>query len=133
MAVNLVILIGNLTADPELLYTSKGNACAKFTVAVNETWKDSQGEQKESVTFVPIVTWGKTAENCSNYLSKGRPVAVVGKLKIESYEDREGVRRKATQVIAQTVQFLGKKGDGEARPVVGQASEVESTEEDFSF
>ena len=106
-SLNKVILIGNLTGDPELRYTSGGTARTRFSIAVNRQYKDASGQLKEEVTFVPIVTWGPQAENCANYLSKGRSVAVEGRLRIDSFENTEGERRKVVEVVATTVQFLG--------------------------
>jgi single-strand DNA-binding protein len=106
-SLNKVILIGNLTGDPELRYTSSGTARTRFSVAVNRQYKDASGQLKEEVTFVPIVTWGPQAENCANYLSKGRSVAVEGRLRIDSFENAEGERRKVVEVVASSVQFLG--------------------------
>ena len=104
---NKVILIGNLTSDPDLQYTANGSAKAKFNIAVNRKYKDSSGEMQEDVTFVPITVWGKQAENVSTYLSKGRPVMVEGRLRIHSFEGDNGEKRKYTEVVAQSVQFLG--------------------------
>ena len=106
-SLNKVILIGNLTADPELRYTTSGTARTRFSIAVNRQYKDSSGQFQEETTFVPIVTWGSQAENCANYLSKGRSVAVEGRLRIDSFENAEGERRKVVEVVAQSVQFLG--------------------------
>ncbi|MGD9675265.1 MAG: single-stranded DNA-binding protein [Candidatus Bipolaricaulia bacterium] len=106
-SLNRVILIGNLTGDPELRYTPGGTARARFSIAVNRQYKDASGQLQEEVTFVPIVTWGSQAENCANYLRKGRSVAVEGRLRIDSFENAEGERVKITEVVASTVQFLG--------------------------
>ena len=103
-SLNRVILIGNLTADPEMRYTPSGTARTRFSIAINRQYKDSSGQMKEEATFVPIVVWGSQAENCANYLSKGRSVAVEGRLRIDSFENAEGERRK---VVESTVQFLG--------------------------
>ena len=106
-SLNKVILIGNLTADPELQYTANGTARTRFSIAVNRQYKDRAGQLQEEVTFVPITAWGSQAENCANYLSKGRSVAVEGRLRISSYETQDGEKRKFTEVVAQSVQFLG--------------------------
>ena len=106
---NKVILIGNLTADPEMQYTANGTARTKFSIAVNRKYKDSNGEAQEDVTFIPITVWGKQAENASTYLSKGRPVMVEGRLRIASFENEQGEKRKFTEVIAQNIQFLGSR------------------------
>lgn len=106
-SLNKVILIGNLTADPELKYTPSGIARTRFAIALNRKYKDAQGVLQDEVTFVPIVTWRNQAENCANYLSKGRSVAVEGRLRIDTFETPEGERRKVIEVVAQNVQFLG--------------------------
>lgn len=97
---NKVILIGRLTNDPELRYTTNGTPVCNFTIAVN-------GERQDETLFVKIIAWAKQAESCSEYLSKGRLVAVDGKLQIRSYEDREGNKRKTAEVVARQVKFLG--------------------------
>jgi single-strand DNA-binding protein len=113
-SLNQVILIGNLTEDPELQYTQSGVARTSFTIAVNRQYRDSNDELQEETTFVPITTWRNQAENCATYLSKGRPVAVTGRLSIDSYEDDDGNNRKWTSVVANNVQFLGFGGDDES-------------------
>lgn len=106
-SLNKIILIGNLTADPELRYTPGGTARTRFSIAVNRQYKNASGQLQEEVTFIPIVTWGSQAENCANYLSKGRSVAVEGRLRIDSFENADGERKRVVEVIASTVQFLG--------------------------
>ncbi|MCF7891114.1 single-stranded DNA-binding protein [Candidatus Bipolaricaulota bacterium] len=106
-SLNQVVLIGNLTDDPELQYTQSGVARTTFTIAVNRQYRDSNDELQKDTTFVPITTWRNQAENCATYLSKGRPVAVMGRLQISNYEDDEGNNRKWTNVVARNVQFLG--------------------------
>jgi len=115
-SLNKVVLIGNLTADPELKYTPSGTARTRFAIAVNRQYKNSTGQLQEEVTFVPIVTWGTQAENCANYLSKGRSVAVEGRLRIDSFENAEGERKKVVEVVAQNVQFLGGPPRSEREP-----------------
>ena len=106
-SLNRVILIGNLTADPELRYTPSGTALTKFRIALNHQYKDSTGKLQEEVTFVSITVWGAQAESCSNYLAKGRQVAVEGRLKISSYEKEGAERKYFTEIVASNVQFLG--------------------------
>jgi len=106
-SLNKVILIGNLTADPELSYTGSGTARAKFRIAINRQYKDASGQLKEETAFIPIVTWGAQAENCANYLSKGRSVAVEGRLRVYTFNDEEGKEIRWFEVVAQNVQFLG--------------------------
>jgi single-strand DNA-binding protein len=109
-SLNKVFLMGNLTRDPELRYVPSGTAVANFTLAVNRPYKDSSGEKKEDVSFIRIVVWGKMAEICGEYLAKGRPVLVEGRLKSRSWEDQSGQKRSALDVVAMNVQFLGSKG-----------------------
>ena len=105
---NKVLLMGNLTRDPEVRYTPKGTAVANLGLAVNRTWTDESGQQKEEVLFVDIDVWGRQAENCGQYLSKGRPVFVEGRLRLDSWEDKEsGQKRNKLKVVAERVQFLG--------------------------
>jgi single-strand DNA-binding protein len=106
-SLNKVILIGNLASEPELKYTSGGTARTKFRVAVNRQFKDSSGQLQEETAFVPIVTWGSQAENCAQYLSKGRSVAVDGRLRIYSFTDEDGKEVRWFEVVASSVQFLG--------------------------
>jgi single-strand DNA-binding protein len=100
---NRVILIGRLTKEPELRYTPSGTAVAKFTLAVDR--RQAKDREKEA-DFIDIVVWQKQAENCANYLGKGRLVAVDGRLQVRSYEDSQGIRRKAAEVVAENVRFL---------------------------
>jgi single-strand DNA-binding protein len=107
-SVNKVILIGNLGRDPELRYTQSGQAVANFNIATTERFGGREGsEQREQTEWHRIVTWGKTAENCAQYLSKGRSVYVEGRLQTREWEDREGKKRWTTEIVAQRVQFLG--------------------------
>lgn len=128
MAANLnkVMLIGNLTRDVELKYLQGGTAIASFSLAINRTWFDkANNEKKQEVEFVNITVFGKSAENCANYLSKGKSAFVEGRLKTETWEDRNGGGKRArTVVIADSVQFLGAKGENRpAEDVRGAASE----------
>jgi single-strand DNA-binding protein len=105
---NKVLLMGNLTRDPEVKYTPKGTALANLGLAVNRRWTTETGEQKEEVTFVDVEVWGRQAETAGQYLSKGRPVFVEGRLKLDSWEDKEsGQKRNKLKVVAERVQFLG--------------------------
>jgi single-strand DNA-binding protein len=106
--VNKAILIGNLGRDPELRYTQSGQPVANFTLATTETWNKKDGGGKEEKTeWHRIVAWGRTAELCAQYLAKGRTVYVEGRLQTREWEDREGKKQRTTEVVAQTVQFLG--------------------------
>jgi len=113
---NKVILIGRLTDDPELRYTPNGTAVCNFTLAVQRNFRNRQGEY--DTDFIDIVVWRKQAENCANYLSKGRLVAAEGRLQIRSYETDDGQRRRVTEVVANNVQFLEWPDDDESQ---GQA------------
>jgi len=104
---NRVFLIGNLTRDPELRYIPSGTAVASFGLATNRIYTTQDGERKEEVCFVDIVTWSKTAENCANYLSKGRPVFIEGRLQLDTWETEDGQKRNKLKVVADRVQFLG--------------------------
>ena len=106
-SVNRVTLIGNLGRDPELRYTQSGQAVTNFSVATNEKWKDKDGQLQERTEWHRINVWGKSAENCAQYLSKGRSVYIEGRLQTRDWEDREGNKRQTTEVVAQRVQFLG--------------------------
>jgi len=107
VSVNKVILIGNLTKDPELRYTPQGQAVARFRVAVNRKYKDrSTGELKELTDFIPVVIWREQAENATKYLSKGRLVYVEGRLRLSTWNNPAGEQRSRLEVVAQRVQFL---------------------------
>ncbi len=123
--VNKVILIGNLGRDPELRYTQSGQAVANFTLATTENWNDrSSGERVERTEWHRIVVWGRSGEMCAKYLSKGRTVYVEGRLQTREWEDREGQKRRTTEINAQTVQFLGgPKGSGGSRDGIAVGEE----------
>lgn len=101
---NHIVLIGRLTRDPELRYTPQGVAVANFDLAVDRPTTNANGERETD--FIRIVAWQKTAENCANYLKKGRLVAVEGRLQIRSYETQDGQKRRVAEVVANYVQFL---------------------------
>ena len=106
--INKVILIGNLGRDPELRYTQNGQPVANFSLATSEQWTDkNSGEKVEKTEWHRIVVWGRSAEHCSKYLSKGRTVYIEGRLQTRDWEDKEGQKRSTTEINAQTVQFLG--------------------------
>ncbi len=110
-SLNKVILIGNLTRDPELRYTAGGTAMAKLGLATNRKYKQGD-EWKEEVTFVDITVWGRQAETSSEYLSKGRPVLIEGRLQYSQWETDDGQKRSKLEVVAERVQFLGSAGGG---------------------
>lgn len=114
MNFNRVLLGGRLTRDPELRYIPSGAAVCEFAIAVNRQWAGKDGEKKEEVTFVDIVTWGRQAETCSEYLKKGRPVFIEGHLTQDRWETPDGQKRNRMRVTAERVQFLGGKRDDES-------------------
>lgn len=107
---NKVLLMGNLTRDPELRYTSSGAAVASFGLAVNRKYK-SGDEWKDEVCYVDITVWAKQAENCAEYLHKGSPVFLEGRLNFQSWETDTGQKRNKLEVVANNIQFLGKPGE----------------------
>ena len=139
--VNKVILIGNLGQDPELRSTPSGTSVATFTVATNESWTDKDGAKQERTEWHRIVAWGKLAEICGQYLSKGRQVYIEGRLTTRSWEDRQGNQRKTTEIVAQNMQMLGGRpgGGGEDRPGTAaetpefQAETVKIEDDDLPF
>lgn len=104
---NKVFLIGRLTRDPELRYTGSNTAVASFTVAVNRTFTNQNGEREAD--FINVVVWRKQAENVKNYLSQGSQVAIDGRIQTRSYDDKDGNKRYVTEVVADNVEFLGSK------------------------
>ena len=110
---NKVILMGNLTRDPELRYTPKGTAIAKVGLAVNRVWTNEAGEKKEEVTFVDVDIFGRTAENVGQYMRKGRPILVEGRLKLDQWDDKQtGQKKYMTNIIGSDIVLLGGRGDG---------------------
>jgi len=129
--VNKVIAIGNLGADPETRYLPSGAAVTNFNIAVSESWKDKQtGEIKERTEWMKIEVWGKSAEACQQYLTKGSQCYVEGKLQTDKWDDKDGVTRYSTKVRADNVQFLGSARDGGApaapRPDPASSSAADS-------
>jgi len=110
--VNKVMLIGRLGKDPELRYTQQGLAVANFTLATNESFNNREGERQERTEWHRIVAWGKQAEFCSNYLAKGRQVFVEGRIQTREWEDKEGEKRRTTEIVAQSIQALGARQGG---------------------
>jgi len=118
--VNKVILVGNLGADPDMRFTPSGQGVCELRVATSESWNDKNGQRQERVEWHRIVVWGKRAEVCSKYLSKGRQVYVEGRIQTRTYDDKDGNKRYITEVIANDVQFLG-GGKGEGGAAAGGA------------
>ena len=135
---NKVILVGNLVRDPEIRYVGSGAAVTKFTLAVNR-----RSKQQEETDFVDIVAWEKLAETCNTYLKKGMSCLVEGRLSIRSYEDKEGVKRKATEVVINTMQMLdraqrreGFDDDHAGAPVAARAgggADLEALDDEIPF
>jgi single-strand DNA-binding protein len=110
---NKVILLGNLTRDPELKYTPKGTAVAQIGLAVNRVYSNDQGEKVEEVTFVDVDLFGRTAEIANEYLRKGRPVLIEGRLKLDSWDDKQtGQKRSRLKIIGEAMQLLGGRDSG---------------------
>lgn len=117
---NKVILVGNLTRDPELRYTAKGTAIAKLSLAVNRVYRNETGETNEETTFVDIDSFGKQAETLAHYLKKGRPLLVEGRLRLDQWDDKQtGQKRSRLGVVLEGFQFLGGRPDGAAGPEPG--------------
>jgi single-strand DNA-binding protein len=106
-SINKVILIGNLGADPEKRVTGTGQVVTNFNIATTDRWNDKSGQRQERTEWHRIVVWGQQAENCAQYLSKGRPVYIEGSLRTRQWDDKDGNKRYTTEIIAQRVQFLG--------------------------
>ena len=128
--VNKAILVGNLGSDPEMRYTPSGQGVCEFRVATNESWNDKNGQRQERTEWHRIVVWGKRAEVCSKYLSKGRSVYVEGRIQTRTYDDKDGNKRYITEIVAQDVQFLGGGGRDGARD--NRGSEPPPPSDDFA-
>jgi single-strand DNA-binding protein len=112
---NKVMLIGNLTRDPEIKYTPKGTAVAQIGLAVNRVWSNDAGEKQEETTFVDVELWGRQAEIAGEYLRKGRPVFIEGRLKLDSWDDKQtGAKRSKMKVVGEQLQLLGSREGGSA-------------------
>ena len=126
---NRVILLGNVTRDPELRYIASGTAVTDLGLAVNEKWKNANGEWVDEVTFVDVTLWARNAEVASEYLSKGSPVLIEGRLRMDSWEDKQtGQKRSKLKVVGDRIQLLGTKGQGAPegggpRPAAKQTSQ----------
>jgi single-strand DNA-binding protein len=114
--INKVILVGNLGADPEVRYTPSGTKVTSFRVATSDRRKDKDGNWQDHTEWHPIVTFGKLADICGEYLAKGKQVYIEGRLQTRSWEDRDGQKRYRTEIIAQDMKMLGTKGADKAAP-----------------
>lgn len=129
MAVNKVILIGNLGKDPEVRYTPSGTAVANFSLATSENFKDRDGNRQEKTEWHNIVAWRQLAEICGKYLHKGKQVYIEGKLTTRKWQGRDGIERYTTEIVADTMQMLGRAGEGSGS---GQGQGYARTEHDDS-
>ena len=110
--INRVVLVGNLTRDPELRTTPGGTSVCKLRLAVNSRTKGADGQWADKPNYFDVTVWGNQAESCSQYLSKGRPVGVDGRLDWREWDAQDGTKRQAVEIIADSVQFLGGRGEG---------------------
>ena len=129
--INRVVLTGNLTRDPELRSTPSGTPVCSLRVACNTRRKDPSGEWVDKPNYFDVTVWGAQGENCANYLSKGRPVAVDGRLEWREWEDQNGNKRQATEIVADSVQFLGSREGGENGSRFTPQSDVPADTADF--
>ncbi|HYB99695.1 MAG TPA: single-stranded DNA-binding protein [Candidatus Limnocylindrales bacterium] len=106
-SLNKVMILGNLGQDPELRHTSGGKAVTTLRLATNESWQDANGQRQERTEWHSVVVWGRAAENCKQYLSKGRTVFVEGRLQTRKWQDQSGSDRYTTEIVADRVQFIG--------------------------
>lgn len=127
VSLNKVFLIGNLTRAPELRYTPSGTPVADLRLAVNNIYVTKGGEKRQDTYFLTIVVWGKQAESCGEYLDKGSPIMVEGRLQTRDWETKDGQRRNVVEVVADRVQFLG-RGKG-AAPAPAEAEPLEEPAE----
>jgi len=120
MSVNKVILLGRLGQDPELKYTPGGSPVCNFSLATTEAWTDKSGQKQEKTEWHRVVVWGKLAELCNQYLSKGRQAFLEGKLQTRSWDDKDGNKRYTTEILASTVQFIGGAAASQSNQTVDQ-------------
>lgn len=116
MSFNKITLVGNLGRDPELRYTPQGTPVCNFTMATNERRKDKGGEFQDQTTWFRVTLWGRQAETASQYLAKGRPVYIEGRLRVEEWNDRDGKQRYTLEVHATDMQFIGGRGEDQGAP-----------------
>jgi single-strand DNA-binding protein len=129
--INRVVLVGNLTRDPELRHTPGGTPVCSLRVAVNDRKRDESGNWVDAPNYFSISVFGNQAENCAQYLSKGRPVGVDGKLRWREWQAQDGSKREAVEVVADSVQFLGSRGDGEGGNQFVPAGAAQQESADF--
>jgi single-strand DNA-binding protein len=123
-SVNKVILVGNVGRDPELRYTQGGQPVASFSIATNERFKDKEGNWKDRTEWHRIVAWARLAEICGEYLRKGSQVYVEGRIQTRDWEDKEGNKRQTTEIVALSMQMLGRRGGEAGGPPLGEESQA---------
>jgi len=141
MSFNRIILVGNLGRDPELRYTPQGTPVCSFSMATNERRKDKTGEMQDQTTWFRVTLWGRQAETASQYLSKGRPVYIEGRLRVEEWTDRDGKPRHTLEVHATDMQFIGGKSEeplaekaaAGVAPAEQQQQQPDLSDEDIPF
>lgn len=129
-SLNRVFLIGNLTRPPELRYTPSGTAVADLRLAVNRNYTTQGGEKREETCFLTVVVWGKQAESCGEYLDKGSPIMVEGRLQTRDWETKDGQKRNVMEVVAERVQFMGRSKSAGAPAAVPEAVEAGAEADD---
>ena len=132
MSFNKIIIIGNLGRDPELRYTPQGTPVCSFTVATNERRKDRTGEMQDATTWFRVTLWGRQAETASQYLTKGRPIYVEGRLRVEEWTDRDNRQRYTLEVHATDMQFIGSGRGEEASGATAKGATSDQPEADLS-
>ena len=132
---NKVILMGNLTRDPELKQTPSNQSVAQIGLAVNRKYKGRDGDMKEETTFVDCEAWGRTAETMSKYLAKGRPVFVEGRLKLDQWQDKDGNNRSKLKVVIDTFQFVDSRGgqSGQTQQPAAATANITPQDDDIPF
>ncbi len=132
-SINRVILVGNLTRDPELRHTPSGTPVCSLRIAVNSRRKDETGQWVDKPNYFSVTVWGQQGENCAQYLAKGRPVGIDGRLDWREWETPEGNKREAVEVVAESVQFLGSRGDGDGAAAYVPAGATAGSEPNADF
>lgn len=131
---NKVIIMGNLTRDPELKQTPNNQSVAQIGIAMNRKYKSKDGDLREETTFVDCEAWGKTAETMAKYLSKGKPVFVEGRLKLDQWQDKDGNNRSKLKVVIENFQFVDSRGNkGETEPAATAATSSMPQDDDIPF
>jgi len=136
-SVNKAILLGNLGADPEMRYTPTGQAVTSIRIATTDRYKDKNGEQQSRTDWHNVVLWGRLAEIARDYLKKGSPVYIEGRIQYRSYDDKDGIKRYRTDIVAQSLQLLGSRpGGGEqapAEPAEAPEPQMPANDDDLPF